>query len=141
MAKRLSAEEIEILNSNPYVKSAHKTMLRFTADFKQKYLHRYNAGEMPVDILLSMGINPEIIGVSRVWSLAGMFRNEMDVHGGFSDKRRKSDSDIENATMEQLRIEVAYVKQEVEFLKKNIILDMEAQQKGFQRAARTQSLS
>lgn len=141
MPKMLSNEEIETLRSNPYIRSAHKSKVSFTADFKKEFLSRNNAGETSDEILRSFGIDPNVLGIGRVWSLAGMFRNELELHGGFSDVRRKSESDIQTATMEQLRTEVAYIKQEVEFLKKNIILDLGTQRKDSRKAARTLSLN
>lgn len=139
--RRFTMEEIEVLKKNPYVKTAYTSRVSFTSDFKREYLTRHDAGESGREILRSLGIDPEILGDSRVWSLIGKFKNEVEQHGGFSDIRRSSESDIQTATMEQLRVEVAYVKQEVEFLKKNIILDLEAQQKNSRKAVRTQNLN
>jgi hypothetical protein len=141
MTKNITVDEIEILKGSPYVKSAYRTRVSFTSDFKREYLCRYDAGESGREILNSFGIDPEILGDSRIWSLTGKFRGELEKHGGFSDTRRKHGYSAETATIEQLRVEVAYVKQEVEFLKKNIILDLEAQRSGLRKAARTRSLN
>ena len=138
---KFTLEQIDILRENPYVKSVYTGSIKFTADFKREYLTRFDAGETGRNILSSFGINPEIIGDSRIWSLQGKFRDELERHGCFSDVRRKSENDVQSASIEQLRIEVAYVKQEVEFLKKNLTLDLEAQRKGSRKATRTQSLN
>lgn len=126
MSKQLTLCEIEILRKNPYVKSAYRNMVSFTADFKREYLNRYNEGETGREILSSMGIDPEIVGDSRIWSLVGKFRDELEKYGDFADTRRRSESNLQSASIEQLRIEVEYVKQEVSFLKKNLILDSKA---------------
>ena len=141
MSKRITTEEREVLLKNPYIKSAHSTMVAYTADFKREYITRFDAGESGRSILRSSGIDPDILGDSRIYSLAGKFRKELEQYGGFSDVRRKKGYDADSASIEQLRVEVAYVKQEVEFLKKNMILDSEEQRKGSRKAVPTQNLS
>ena len=141
MKKIITKEEIEILRENPYVKGASPNKVSFTSDFKREFLRRYDAGETGRKILHSMSIDPEILGDSRIWAMPWKYREELEQHGVFSDVRRKSEHNIETSSVEQLRVEVAYLKQEVEFLKKNIILEMESQRKGSRKAARTQSLN
>jgi len=141
MAKIITKEEIEILRENPYVKGAYPNRVSFTSNFKREYLRRYDAGEIGREILRSMGIDPEILGNSRIWTITGKIREELERHGEFSDVRRKSEHNIEESSLEQLRSEVAYLRQEVEFLKKNIILDMKAHRKVSRKVVRTQNLN
>lgn len=138
---KFTLEQIHMLRENPYVMSVYTSRIKFTADFKREYMTRFDAGETGRDILRSFGIDPDIMGDSRIWSLQGKFRDELERHGCFSDVRRKKENDVQSASIEQLRIEVAYVKQEVEFLKKNLTLDLEAQRKGSRKVARMQSLN
>ena len=86
-------------------------------------------------ILEESGINPEILGERRIWAMAYRMRQEAEREEGFEDQRRKNKrkprKQKEEQTLaeriEQLEHELAYTKQEVEFLKKIRAAELEAQ--------------
>ena len=80
------------------------------------------------------GIAPEILGDKRIWGFAHKLRTNADRDAGFADLRknnsRKPASQTREQTLaarvEQLEHELAYTRQEVEFLKKIHTADLEA---------------
>ncbi len=76
---------------HPYTYKVTQCHLSFTTEFKELFWKHYNEGMTPKDILVSLGYDPDVLGENRV--------NGIRMHM-------------------QLRNEVEYLRQEVEFLKK-----------------------
>lgn len=125
--KRFTAEELEILRSNPYTYKATPAQLRFTAEFKEHFWSEYENGALPKDILRECGYDPEILGISRINGIllhikeaAGKgegFRTESKPRSprkGAADSKPKSTEE----ELQQIRKELKYIRKEVEFLKK-----------------------
>lgn len=136
MAKKgFSKEEIEALKRSPYVAKVSSIQVSFTADFKRMAYRELTEGKTMRMILEESGINPEILGERRIWSMAFRMREEAEREEGFEDQRRKNKrkprKQKEEQTLaeriEQLEHELAYTKQEVEFLKKIRAAELEAQ--------------
>ncbi len=133
--KRFSKEEIEALKRSPYVAKASPIQVSFTTDFKQMAYQELTEGKTMRTILEESGINPEILGERRIWSMTFRMRQEAEREEGFEDQRRKNKrkprKQKEEQTLaeriEQLEHELAYTKQEVEFLKKIRAAELEAQ--------------
>lgn len=133
--KRFSKEEIEALKRSPYVAKASPIQVSFTTDFKQMAYQELTEGKTMRTILEESGINPEILGERRIWSMTYRMRQEAEREEGFEDQRRKNKrkprKQKEEQTLaeriEQLEHELAYTKQEVEFLKKIRAAELEAQ--------------
>ena len=89
------------------------------------------------EILIESGIDVEIMGDRRIWSLAEQIKKAAEREGGFEDQREKNSRKPKKMTeeqamakrIEQLEHELAYTRQEVEFLKKLQAANMEAQKK------------
>ncbi len=133
--KRFSKEEIEALKRSPYIAKASPIQVSFTTDFKQMAYQELTEGKTMRTILEESGINPEILGERRIWSMTFRMRQEAEREEGFEDQRRKNKrkprKQKEEQTLaeriEQLEHELAYTKQEVEFLKKIRAAELEAQ--------------
>ena len=133
--KRFSKEEIEALKRSPYIAKASPIQVSFTTDFKQMAYQELTEGKTMRTILEESGINPEILGERRIWSMTFRMRQEAEREEGFEDQRRKNKRKLrkqkEEQTLaeriEQLEHELAYTKQEVEFLKKIRAAELEAQ--------------
>ena len=86
------------------------------------------------EIFETHGIDPEILGNARMWGFAQKLRANADREEGFEDRRklnsRKPAKQTREQTLaarvEQLEHELAYTRQEVEFLKKIHMADLEA---------------
>ena len=138
MARRiLTKGEIEKLKQSPYVAKATPYQVSFTTDFKRMAYQELMEGKLMREILSESGIDVEIIGDRRIWALAEHIKKAAEREGGFEDQRetnnRKPNKMTEEQKMakriEQLEHELAYTRQEVEFLKKLQAANMEAQKK------------
>ena len=132
--KLFSPEEIEVLRNNKYVKSISTGTIRFTEELKRYFYDEHSKGKTARTILLECGIDPEILGQSRINGIKHMFNVKARKTKGFTDfsnsnYRRpvKSDQETTESKIKQLEHELAYTRQEVEFLKKLRMADMEAQ--------------
>ena len=126
-------EQMDQLRTNHYVKSVSQSTVRFTEEFKKFYYHRHSSGVSTRQIFLECGIDPDILGQSRIDG----FRYTVNKHAkrdeGFCDNRQtnyrrppKSGDETVETRIKQLEHELAYTRQEVEFLKKLQMADMEA---------------
>lgn len=132
--KPLNAEEIAELRSNPYVAKVIGNMISFTPEFKRMAYDQITSGKTMREVFEEHGIDPEILGDSRIWGFAEKLRAKAEREEGFTDLRgqnmRKPVKETKEQTLkvrvEQLEHELAYTRQEVEFLKKIHTADLEA---------------
>lgn len=122
-------EQMQLLRQNPYTHKVTRTTVSFTKKFKEIFHNEYQAGESPRQILIDHGYDPEILGDSRMWGIANRIQEQFKKNGEFheghcSHRLVKSNTLISSKTtseideLKQLRHEVDYLKQEIEFLKK-----------------------
>ena len=135
MAKKpLNAEEIAELRSSPYVASIVGNRINFTPEFKRTAYDQITGGKTMREVFEEHGIDPEILGDARIWAFTQKLRAKADREEGFADLRgqnmRKPAKGTKEQTLaarvEQLEHELAYTRQEVEFLKKIHTADLEA---------------
>ena len=125
-------EQQEYLRANPYVEKVSKKSITYTTAFKKRFSEEYMAGKGPSQILVEMGLNPEILGKRRRSSIVERIKQYEARAGGFDDLRSGSSGrpSTKNLTPEEkikrLEQKVSYLSQENEFLKKNIQMDRQA---------------
>lgn len=126
-------EQVEHLRVNHYVKSVSISTIRFTEEFKRFFYNKHEAGTSARAIFLECGIDPEILGDSRIEGFCYTINKHAKRETGFTDNRQcnrrlsaKSDDGSVETRIKQLEHELAYTRQEVEFLKKMQLADMEA---------------
>ena len=126
-------DQMDHLRVNHYVQSISESTIRFTEEFKKYFYQKSKEGISSRQIFLECGINPEIIGKSRIDGFRYYLNKKMKRNEGFSDKRQnnyrrptRKDNESVNDRIRQLEHELAYTRQEVEFLKKLQMADMEA---------------
>ena len=132
--KQLNAEEIAELRECPFVSSIISGKVSFTPDFKRMAYKQLIDGKTMRQVFEENGIDPDILGEARIWAFAQRLRKNADREGGFEDQRSKNSRKPSNGTkeqalsarVEQLEHELAYTRQEVEFLKKIHMADLEA---------------
>lgn len=138
MARRiLTKEEIEKLRQSPYVAKATPYQVSFTTEFKRMAYQELTEGKLMREILKESGIEAEILGDSRIWAMTKKIKEDAEREGGFDDQRERNSRKLKKMTeeqsmaarIEQLEHELAYTRQEVEFLKKLQAANMEAQKK------------
>ncbi len=130
----LSKKETEILRKNPYIASVTANTVRFTEAFKKLAYEKKCQGVPLAETMRQCGIDPEILGASRVEGFSYTLNNKAKQKNGFADGRsenyrrppRTGEETVEQR-LRQLENELAYTRQEVEFLKKLQAANMEAQ--------------
>ena len=117
-------EQVALLKDNPYIEKITNKSIKYSIKFKEEFWKRYCQGELPSAIVQSFGIDPKILGNSRLSNIVQRIKMEADRLESFEDTRRKNNGrpKIKNLTYEEriayLEYKVAYQKQEIEFLKK-----------------------
>lgn len=132
--KDLNIEELAELRDNPYVASVISRRINFTPEFKREAYRLLMEGRSMRSIFEEHGIDPEILGDGRIWAFAHKLRVDAGRDEGFADLRRNNSrkparqtrEQTLEARVEQLEHELAYTRQEVEFLKKIHTADLEA---------------
>lgn len=135
--KLLSEAEIASLKTHPGVESVTERVVIFTSEFKRKVHNRMTAGEDIFDILETEGIDVSALGQTRIYGMREKLRKYASRAEGFEKRVRRDrlsdasqpatadDSDIQSR-LKRLEHELAYAKQEIEFVKKIQMADTEA---------------
>lgn len=130
----LSRREIELLRNNTYIASVTENTVRFTEEFKKLSYEQKAKGVPVAETMRRSGIDPEILGASRVEGFSYTLNKKAKQENGFADGRRenyrrppRTGEETVEQRIRQLENELAYTRQEVEFLKKLQAANMEAQ--------------
>lgn len=144
--KTFTQEELVMIRQNPYVKSATAHMIRFTAAFKEEFWEQFEKSRSPADIMRTMGFDIDVLGESRIRGIAQHIREQVESGTGFRDVRQTSllygtpDKPLPpSKALLHMQHEIAYMKQELEFIKKIILADREARRKCSSKKDRTSS--
>lgn len=132
--KQLTKDEIAELEQNPSIAKATASTVSFTPEFKRIAYQQLVDGRTMREILNEIGVRPEVLGDSRLWGIAEKLRKNADREEGYADLRKGSrrkgakeaPARTEREELTALRHEVAYMRQEIEFLKKVQAADTEA---------------
>ena len=147
--RKFTKRETAILLENQYVAAVTPCQIRYTVAFKKVFWHLYTTENMsPVNIMERLGFDVEILGLNRVQQIPPGLKAQYEKYGDFHEGRKyegrkKEDRPVTtqinpNATsvppeaainIERLQHELELVKQQLEFIKKTILADREAQQK------------
>jgi hypothetical protein len=127
--KKLTEEEMSRLRVSQYVLDVSPSIVHFSAEFKEKFWAGVVSGKELRNIVIELGIDPDILGENRVNGLKAMVREEVRAGKGFRDLRTYGAHLDTYATPEvkikQLEQALAYKDQEIEFLKKIVSLGRE----------------
>jgi len=127
--KKFTDEEMDHLRGSQHVLHVTPSQVHFSAEFKQLFWERLLAGENPRDIIISQGIDANILGDSRINGIKTMVRNQVKSGKGFRDigtYREYLDTYITpEVRVKFLEQQLAYKNQEIEFLKKIVSLGRE----------------
>jgi hypothetical protein len=125
-SKKFTEEEMNHLRASPYVLEVSPSIVHFSAEFKKKFWEAIIAGKTPRKIVMNLGIDPDILGETRLNGLKGMIRNEVKAGNGFRDLdtyNKYLDGYITpEGRIKYLEQQLAYKDQEIEFLKKIVSL-------------------
>lgn len=124
--KEFSEEEIAILKTSPHVMDVSPAIIHFNAAFKELFWRKLQAGMDPEAIFRESGIDPDMLGKTRVNGFKGMLKVEVKKGNGFRDLTTSAEYYAKNMTAEQriayLEQQLEYKDQEIEFLKKIVSL-------------------
>ena len=122
--KPLTKEQREMLENSPYVMKLTDVYVFFKSSFINKFCVDYHAGKTADSIFLEAGIDPKILGKTRVDSLRRhYYKNWLPKH---MDEPVRKTITAEEANNAKMRHEIEYLRQEVNALKKIIHADFVA---------------
>lgn len=128
-SQKFTEEEMNHLRASAYVLDVSPSIVHFSAEFKKKFWEAILAGKTPRNIVINLGIDPDILGETRLNGLKGMIRNEVKAGNGFRDLdtyNKYLDGYITpEGRIKYLEQQLAYKDQEIEFLKKMVSLGRE----------------
>ena len=130
--RQLSQEEVAALRKNPYIENATTNKIRFTVAFKVEFLSRYENGEAAKEIFRSMGIDPSILGENRIKGITRRIKQQglrgiafTEAYSHVDKNAPADESHPVSQRLSRLEHELAYTKQELEFIKRIILADRE----------------
>ena len=124
--RKFTKEEMEYLTACPYVLSVGPNTVNFSIEFKELFWKALQEGKQARDIVISLGVDPDVLGKTRLDGLKGMIRKAGKAGEGFRDLTTyesylKEYQDPETR-IKRLEQKLAYKDQEIEFLKKIVLL-------------------
>lgn len=124
--KKFTEDEMKHLKANSYVLDVSPSIVHFSAEFKEKFWDSLLEGKEPREILINLGVDPDILGEIRINGLKSMIRKEVHAGKGFRDLKTYGSYVNANVNPEvkikYLEQQIAYKDQEIEFLKKIVFL-------------------
>jgi transposase-like protein len=128
-SKTFTKEEMAHLRACPYVLNVTPSTVFFSAEFKELFWKALQEGKSAQEIVVDYGVDPDILGKTRLQGLKGMVKKAGRAGNGFRDLTTyesflKEYTDPE-AKIKRLEQQLAYKDQEIEFLKKIVRLGKE----------------
>ncbi len=142
-----TTEQIEKLKASPHIRHVTDKTISYTIDFKEYFWKRYNEGITPPQIFMESGLDLDIIGDTRIYGLLSSLRKTKERGEEFTDGREPTSHQIteeepepwpkpprlppykklvggtlDETEVRKLLHQVAYLTQELEFVKKIISL-------------------
>ena len=125
--KRLTKAQKEMLSRSPHVVKMTPYYVFFSSAFINKFCVEYHAGKTANAILADNGIDPKILGNSRIETLRNHYRKNWLPNHADEPNRRNVTVDI--AVNSKVLHEIEYLRQEVNALKKIILADLRPEEK------------
>ncbi len=131
-------EEVKVLRENKYTAFVSNSSIRFTLEFKEMFLEKKTEGVPARRIFLEAGYDVDILGASRIKNISKRIPKEASapcgLHEGYHiHKKRLEDADYSRMAPEEamaaMQLEIVYLRQELDFIKKIIKTDSTGGQK------------
>ena len=124
--RQFTPDEMAQLMESPYVLDVTPNKIHFSVEFKKKFWALLQEEKPPREIVIELGIDPDMLGKGRINGLQGMIKKDGRAGNGFRDLetygaylREYAGADYKIKYLEQ---QLAYKEQEIEFLKKIVSL-------------------
>jgi hypothetical protein len=133
MSIRLFTEEqMDRLREHPYVQEVTEQFVYFSVEFKERFYNEFMSGKKPRKIIIGMGLDPELLGQSRINGIKQYVLRYAKRDKGFTDIHTSSEIHLPvrqtpEEKIRRLEHQLAYTKQELEFVKKIVLANREAQ--------------
>ena len=75
--KKFTEQEMLTLRNSKYVLDVSPSIVHFSAEFKKLFWEELSKGRLPREIVSTLGIDPNILGDSRINGLKTMIGNEV----------------------------------------------------------------
>ena len=130
MKRLFTQEEITLLEKNIYTYKVNESMIKFTDDFRDDFWRLYLTDMSVKEIFRTLGYNPELLGTKRIDGFVFNLRKELLTDEqrlnsiSITSKVRRPPSDTKYSDMKSkeaiksMEIELAYLRQEIDFIKK-----------------------
>lgn len=123
--------QVKKLIKNKWIKNISNKAITYTDEFKYKLVKECeNYKKFPQEVFKEVGIDPDIIGISRINNSAFRWRKQINQTGQISDTRsNKSGSKLKRTLTDKEKLSRAEAKiklleAENELLKKNELIEM-----------------
>lgn len=131
---RFTQEQMEHLRQSPHIALVSESTIIFKPEFKLYLLEQKRLGRRMRDALRESGIDPDILGAKRIENLSHRLNRDAKEGNSFADGRKTNGRtvppEIGEMSLEEgfrwIMHELEYTRQEVEFLKKLQMANMEA---------------
>jgi len=136
--KTFTQDELNAIRNNPYVKDATEKAIHFTVAFKEEFWRLYSEECLsPQRIMRQLGFEIGVIGESRLRGIVHHIRKQVNTGEAFRDVRKIPENQARvsfeyqppSKAIQKIQHKLAYMEQEMEFIKKNIFADNEARRK------------
>ena len=75
--RKFTEQEMLTLRNSKYVLDVSPSIVHFSAEFKELFWEELSKGKLPREIVSTLGIDPNILGDSRINGLKTMIGNEV----------------------------------------------------------------
>lgn len=132
IVRPFTVEQMEKLKENPYVQEVTEQFVYFSIEFKQRFYSEFMSGKKPRKIIIGMGLDPELLGQSRINGIKQYVMRYAKREKGFTDILTSPEiylpvRQTPEEKIRRLEHQLAYTRQELEFVKKIVTANREAQ--------------
>ena len=132
-SKKFTPEQMETLAANPFTLKIDNSHISYTLEFKNLFLARYEAGDSVREIFEALGYDTKILGDNRIYCFARNLMTKVEAGELLAETppttKQEKPVKVDYNTMPAqqsvaaMQREIAYLRQQVEFLKKITELD------------------
>ena len=132
IVRPFTVKQMEKLKENPYVQEVTEQFVYFSIEFKQRFYSEFMNGKKPRKIIIGMGLDPELLGQSRINGIKQYVMRYAKRDKGFTDILTSPEiylpvRQTPEEKIRRLEHQLAYTRQELEFVKKIVTANREAQ--------------
>ena len=131
MANKLKCftnEEIKILSRSLWVRTVTPKLIRYTDEFKEEFLRQQKEGKSSRTIIEELGFDYNILGESRIVGIRAICKDyalKKQLNNEIPENPVVEGSST-NAQLKRMQHKMNYMEQQIEFIKKTILVDRKA---------------